>query len=142
MKTIILAVVLCLILAVSRPPLAHAWFCGDPSIDSCAIPNPKPEGRPDGAGSVRKETHPTADYYLVPGKTLRKNFDAWAKEAGWKIVWKSEYTFPVKARYMAGRTFLGAVRRSIRIFNASSGSWLRVKAFAGNHVLLVEDGRD
>lgn len=120
---------------------AHAWFCGDPLSDNCSIPNsPKPTAH-SSCGSVRLENHPLATYVLVPDLSLKENFESWGKSAGWKVVWRSEYTFPVKARYTAGRTFLGAVRRAVRIFNRSSGGWLKVHAFMTNHVLLVEDGR-
>jgi|ACXJ01.1.fsa_nt_gi hypothetical protein len=121
---------------------ARAYFCGDPLTDNCSVPSSNGKDRSGKTGNpVQKENHPTAVFVLQPGKTLKDNFEAWAGESGWKVIWKSEYTFPVAARYTAGRSFLGAVRRTIRIFNRSSGGWLRAKAFTTNHVLLVEDGR-
>ena len=123
-------------------PWADAWFCGDPLADSCAVPKVPGAPSKDADGpSVRMENHPLATFVLAPSRTLKENFEDWGKASGWKVVWKSEYNFPVKARFTAGRTFLGAVRRSVRIFNRSSGGWLKVRAFMTNHVLLVEDGR-
>ena len=80
-------------------------------------------------------------FVLTPDRDLKENFESWGKASGWKVLWHSEYTFPIKARFVAGRSFLGAVRRSIKIFNAGSGGWLKVRAYLSNHVLLVEDGR-
>ena len=120
----------------------QAYFCGDKDVDNCSVPKSPEKGRGGGAGTpVQTEDHPTAVFVLQPGSSLKDNFEAWGAEAGWKVVWKSEYTFPVVARYTAGRSFLGSVRRAIRVFNRSSGGWLRVHAFTANHVLLVEDGR-
>ena len=135
-----LAGALSLWIAFSASPV-QAYFCGDPLSDGCAVPEVSKKS-PKGTGdSVRVENHPLATYVLVPGKDLKENFEDWGKASGWKVLWHSEYTFPVKARFTAGRTFLGAVRRSVRIFDASSGGWLKVRAFMANHVLLVEDGR-
>ena len=120
---------------------ADAYFCGDPLTDNCAVPKVSKTSSQNNPGSVRIENHPLATYVLVPGKDLKENFEDWGKADGWNVVWRSEYTFPVKARFTAGRTFLGAVRRSVRIFNRSSGGWLKVHAFMANHVLVVEDGR-
>ncbi|MGL3709440.1 toxin co-regulated pilus biosynthesis Q family protein [Leptospirillum ferriphilum] len=130
------------VLWIAQPETrAIAFFCGDPLTDNCAVPE-APEKSSKGPGnSVHIDNHPLTTYVLVPERDLRENFEDWGKAAGWKVVWKSEYTFPVKARFTAGRTFLGAIRRSVRIFNHSSGGWLRVRAFMANHVLLVEDGR-
>lgn len=128
------------LLAVSGPP-AHAWFCGDPLSDNCSVPREPQTSPGNGQSPVNKENHPTETFVLVPDRSLKENIEVWGKSSGWKVIWRSEYTFPVKARFAAGRTFLGAVRRSVRIFNASSGGWLKVHAFLSNHVLLVEDGR-
>jgi hypothetical protein len=101
---------------------AGAYFCGDPLSDNCSVPKTPEKDRSGKSGNpVRTENHPTAVFVLQPGTSLKDNFEAWGAESGWKVVWKSEYTFPVVARYTAGRSFLGAVRRSVRIFNASSG---------------------
>lgn len=123
-------------------PRAHAYFCGDPLSDACAPPE-SPSRAPNNSdrSSVHVENHPLSTFVLLPGLSLKDNFETWGKASGWKVLWRSEYTFPVKARYTAGGSFLGAVRRSVKIFNASSGGWLKVRAFMSNHVLLVEDGR-
>ncbi|WP_053764616.1 toxin co-regulated pilus biosynthesis Q family protein [Leptospirillum ferriphilum] len=127
-----------LLVPVSRQ--ADAYFCGDPLTDNCSVPTVHAKG-PSSETSVRQENHPTMTFVLVPGKSLKDNFESWGDQAGWKVVWKSEYTFPVMARFVAGRTFLGAVRRAIRVFDGSSGGWIRAHAFMANHVLIVEDGR-
>jgi epoxyqueuosine reductase QueG len=126
---------------VLQIPEARAYFCGDPLSDNCFVPKVQKPSTPNADGSVRTENHPTAVFVLQSGKTLKENFEAWGASSGWKVVWKSEYTFPVVARYTAGRSFLGSVRRAIRIFNRSAGGWLRARAFMTNHVLIVEDGR-
>lgn len=120
---------------------AYAYFCGDPLSDNCSLPRTSKPSTQTSVGSVRSENHPLSTFILVPDQSLKENFESWGNASGWKVIWKSEYTFPVKARYTAGRTFLGAIRRSVRIFNRSSGGWLKVHAFMANHVLLVEDGR-
>lgn len=130
------------VLVMAFDPQAHAYFCGDPLSDNCSVPQITGKNKSGGAeSSVRVENHPLSTFVLVPDQSLKENFESWGKVSGWKVIWRSEYTFPVKARFTAGRTFLGAVRRSVRIFNASSGGWLKVHAFMANHVLLVEDGR-
>lgn len=130
--------VLCVTLSGTR---ADAFFCGDPLADNCAVPEAPKRSSKGPGNSVHMDNHPLATYVLLPGKDLKENFEDWGKASGWNVIWRSEYTFPVKARFTAGRTFLGAVRRSLRIFNRSSGGWLKVHAFMANHVLLVEDGR-
>jgi hypothetical protein len=120
---------------------AQAYFCGDPLADNCSVPQETQKSPENGQSPVNQENHPLATFALVPGESLKENFEAWGKASGWKVLWHSEYSFPVKAGYTAGRSFLGAVRRSIRIFNASSGGWLKVHAYLSNHVLLIEDGR-
>lgn len=129
------------LLLMAFEPSAHAYFCGDPLADNCSVPQETQKSPNNGQSPVNKETHSLETFVLVPGESLKENFEAWGKDSGWKVLWHSEYTFPVKARYTAGRSFLGAVRRSIRIFNASSGGWLKVHAYLSNHVLLIEDGR-
>lgn len=129
-----------LLLMFFKPP-AHAYFCGDSLSDNCAIPQETQKTSRNGQSPVHVENHSLATFVLIPDRSLKENFESWGRSSGWKVIWRSEYTFPVKARYTAGRTFLGAVRRSVRIFNASSGGWLKVHAFMANHVLLVEDGR-
>ena len=125
---------------VSGPP-AHAYFCGDPLSDNCSVPQETQKSRENGQSPVIEEKHSLSTFVLVPGESLKENFEAWGKSSGWKVLWRSEYTFPVKAGFTAGRSFLGAVRRSVKIFNAGSGGWLKVHAFLSNPVLLVEDGR-
>ena len=120
---------------------AHAYFCGDPVSDNCSVPQEAQKNQGKGQSPVTRENHPTTTYVLSPDRGLKENFESWGKASGWKVLWHSEYSFPVKARYVAGRSFLGAVRRSIRIFNAGSGGWLKARAYLSNHVLLVEDGR-
>ena len=129
------------VLLMAFEPSAHAYFCGDPLSDNCSAPQETQKAPSNGESPVNKETHSLATFVLVPGKSLKENFEAWGKASGWKVLWHSEYSFPVKARYTAGRSFLGAVRRSIKIFNAGSGGWLKVHAYLSNHVLLIEDGR-
>ena len=128
-----------LLLSFGTP--AHAYFCGDALSDNCSAPQETQKAPSNGESPVNKETHSLATFVLVPGESLKENFEAWGKASGWKVLWHSEYSFPVKARYTAGRSFLGSVRRSIKIFNAGSGGWLKVHAYLSNHVLLVEDGR-
>ena len=129
------------VLVASLSTRAHAYFCGDPLSDNCAVPQETQKSPGEGKSPVQVENHSLATFVLIPDRSLKENFESWGKASGWKVIWRSEYTFPVKARFTAGRTFLGAVRRSVRIFNRSSGGWLRVHAFMANHVLLVEDGR-
>ena len=130
-----------LVLMVFSGYPSYAYFCGDPLSDNCSVPKVPDSSPKSSGGSVRLENHPLSTFVLVPDRSLKENFESWGKASGWNVVWRSEYTFPVKARFTAGRTFLGAVRRSVRIFNASSGGWLKVHAFMSHHVLLVEDGR-
>ena len=128
-----------LVMVAGNP--AHAYFCGDPLSDNCSVPQETQKTQGKDQAPVMQENHPLSTFVLVPDRSLKENFESWGKSSGWKIIWRSEYTFPVKARFTAGRSFLGAVRRSLRIFNRSSGGWLKVHAFLSNHVLLVEDGR-
>lgn len=128
-----------LLLSFGTP--AHAYFCGDPLSDNCSAPRETQKTKGKGQSPVNTENHPTMTYVLSPDRGLKENFESWGKASGWKVLWHSEYSFPVKARYVAGRSFLGAVRRSIKVFNAGSGGWLKVHAYLANHVLLVEDGR-
>ena len=127
-----------LVLSIATP--SGAYFCGDPLADNCSVPKESPTpGKRE--SPVNVNPHPTETFVLIPGKSFKENLDEWGKASGWTVLWHSEYNFPVKARFTAGRSFLGAVRRSIRIFNAGSGGWLKVRAYLSNHVLLVEDGR-
>ena len=140
-KTFVVAVVTATLWIGLSKSQAHAYFCGDPLSDNCSVPQETQKTQGKGQSPVMQENHPLSTFVLVPDRSLKENFEVWGKSSGWKVVWRSEYTFPVKARFTAGRTFLGAVRRSVRIFNRSSGGWLKVHAFLSNHVLLVEDGR-
>lgn len=140
-KNFVFAILTFLFLTVLPGTRTEAYFCGDPLSDNCSVPKvPGPSPKTSG-GSVQVENHSLSTFVLVPDLSLKENFESWGKASGWNVVWRSEYTFPVKARFTAGRTFLGAVRRSVRIFNRSSGGWLKVHAFMANHVLVVEDGR-
>ena len=137
----LVAVLAAFVLVVFLGQQAHAYFCGDPLSDNCSVPQETQKSQENGQSPVNKENHPLSTFILVPGESLKENFESWGKASGWKVLWRSEYTFPVKAGFTAGRSFLGAVRRSVKIFNAGSGGWLKVHAYLSNHVLLVEDGR-
>ena len=83
-----------------------------------------------------KPRHSVTKWRIVKGKSLRDNLEAWAKKAGWSLIWSAYVDYPILASAtMKGPSFEEAVKelaealkhtRAPLNFKVSSNKVLRV----------------
>lgn len=120
-----------------------------------AGPSPKlliPEQRPAGASNNQfASTDPGAaiaveassfnSWMASAGKDLREVLASWAEEAGWSVVWRSDYSYPLHASAVFDGQFTDAARRLLENF-AKARPPIQATFYQGNRVLLIENHGD
>lgn len=76
------------------------------------------------------------------GDTVRGMFERWCADAGWNLIWKANFDFPVQADHLFTEPEVtGAIHATLRSFaERTPGRRLIARAYAGNRVIVVTAG--
>lgn len=78
-------------------------------------------------------------YSVREGDTLRNALGAWAERAGWKIVWNSEFDYPITADASFGGDFVEAATALSHAMSSARPA-LNFDFYKGNRTLVVANG--
>lgn len=96
--------------------------------------------RPGYAGTMKEFTPGTREiaFRTLPELSLKGNIIRWGKRAGWTVVWRSHWNYPVRMSESFGPSFEGAVSKIVKSANKTGGSHYIVD-FYPNRVVVVRD---
>lgn len=72
------------------------------------------------------------------GDSLRPVIDAWAEKNGWKLVWKSEFNYPISASASFDGDFVQSTTSLIKAFDAAR-PMITVDFYTGNNVVVISN---
>lgn len=137
MNRCVFSVFACALFAVSISAHADADANAN-SRDPVAGPDIETHDWPRLVGAMTQE--PALRWDLAQGESLREQLTAWTDDAGWTLVWRSPWDYPVAAPAHFEGSFVEAVTELMVQMNAS-GSTLGAKLMRGNRVLLITENR-
>lgn len=119
-----------------------------PATPNKAVPTARTESRPEATlapldGELLSYVQEsTSHWQLRNGESLRTALSRWSSDAGWTLVWKAsrEYRIEAPLNLPAGTPYKDAVKAVVRAVWRSNPS-LHATVY-GNHVLVIEDGKD
>lgn len=91
--------------------------------------------------AIEVERGSFTSWLAAEGKDLREVLISWAEEAGWSVVWRSDYRYPLQAGASFDGEFTDAASLLLQNF-ASARPPVRATFYKGNRVLLVENQGD
>jgi hypothetical protein len=91
------------------------------------------------AGKDGGEEAPASNSLRVnEGDSLRAVLNAWAEKNGWKLVWKSEFNYPIAASANFEGDFVQATTSLIKAFDAARPS-ITADFWTGNNVVVISN---
>lgn len=106
-KSVVAAVAMvCIGVGVCLPSHnAMAFFFADQPSNTAAAP-------PD-------NTKASADFWLMPGLSIRQNLMEWARRSGWTIIWRLDSDLPTPVKLDMGPDFVQAVIKTINYLSTT-----------------------
>lgn len=96
------------------------------------------------AGNAENGAEPGAEggtddkWSAAAGSTLKRTVTAWGDEAGWKILWKPDLDYPIKAEISFDGSFEEAITQIFNLYS-SAGRSFSVNGSRRQKVLLVQE---
>lgn len=124
----------------SVPPAAGPAASTSPAAQP-AVPAAKPEPKEitikaATPAAVIEPVQPAPTWILTAGNTVGHELQAWAKKAGWKVVWNMSKDWSVPASTAFPGDFKAAASGVIQTL-AANGALVRAQFFDGNKTMVV-----
>ncbi len=141
-------------LVVAPPPVvapvvvapAPAVVVAPSSVISSESATPAPSTRRNSAAAASlaasaQSERSTRAWVARGGQTLRRTLEDWAKEAGWKVAWRSDHEYTLMASAEFDGIFEDATGTLLEAF-ANASPPLAGRLYTGNKVLVISSPQD